>query len=227
GSLGAAAGSWLGSKAGKHIQSSFSSRSSQTENSVRKTNKQAYNPLSSLPKDARLTTKKALGYVEQANKGWIKTNYDTWSKSKHLSADYQSQNLIYDKLGKNLDRFVNRQQSSSNKSISYLQKIGAIHAATARKSYNEEAHWGNSRKQVINHDLQAIKTDEQNGGRNRAALVARLDSDIVKITSKGSNKQRQIYQKLQNSTSNLSYGQYRSVLKYSNRAERATLASAR
>lgn len=227
GSLGAAAGSWLGSKAGKHIQSSFSSRSSQTENSVRKTNKQAYNPLSSLPKDAQLTTKKALGYVEQANKGWIKTNYDTWSKSKHLSADYQSQNLIYDKLGKNLDRFVNRQQSSSNKSISYLQKIGAIHAATAQKSYNEEAHWGNSRKQVINHDLQAIKTDEQNGGRNRAALVARLDSDIVKITSKGSNKQRQIYQKLQNSTSNLSYGQYRSVLKYSNRAERATLASAR
>lgn len=227
GSLGAAAGSWLGSKAGKHIQSSFSSRSSQTENSVRKTNKQAYNPLSSLPKDAQLTTKKALGYVEQANKGWIKTNYDTWSKSKHLSADYQSQNLIYDKLGKNLDRFVNRQQSSSDKSINYLQKIGAIHAATAQKSYNEEAHWGNSRKQVINHDLQAIKTDEQNGGRNRAALVARLDSDIVKITSKGSNKQRQIYQKLQNSTSNLSYGQYRSVLKYSNRAERATLASAR
>ena len=227
GSLGAAAGSWLGSKAGKHIQSSFSSRSSQTENSVRKTNKQAYNPLSSLPKDAQLTTKKALGYVEQANKGWIKTNYDTWSKSKHLSADYQSQNLIYDKLGKNLDRFVNRQQSSSNKSISYLQKIGAIHATTAQKSYNEEAHWGNSRKQVINHDLQAIKTDEQNGGRNRAALVARLNSDIVKITSKGSNKQRQIYQKLKNSTSNLSYGQYRSVLKYSNRAERATLASAR
>lgn len=227
GSLGAAAGSWLGSKAGKHIQSSFSSRSSQTENSVRKTNKKAYNPLSSLPKDAQLTTKKALGYVEQANKGWIKTNYDTWSKSKHLSADYQSQNLIYDKLGKNLDRFVNKQQSSSNKSIGYLQKIGAIHAATAQKSYSEEARWGNSRKQVLNRDLQAIKVDEQKGGNNRANLVAKLNSDIVKITSKGSNKQRQIYQRLQNSTSNLSYGQYRSVLKYSGRAERATITSAK
>ncbi|MFT8907388.1 MAG: phage tail tape measure protein [Lentilactobacillus diolivorans] len=227
GSLGAAAGSWLGSKTGKQIQKSLSPQTNRASESPKRTNRRAYNPLNSLPKDAQLTTKKALGYVEKANKGWIKTNYDTWSKSKHLSADYQSQNLIYDKLGKNLDRFVNRQQSSSNKSISYLQKIGAIHAATAQKSYNEEAHWGNSRKQVINHDLQAIKTDEQNGGRNRAALVARLDSDIVKITSKGSNKQRQIYQKLQNSTSNLSYGQYRSVLKYSNRAERATLASAR
>lgn len=227
GSLGAAAGSWLGSKTGKQIQKSLSPQTNRASESPKRTNRRAYNPLNSLPKDAQLTTKKALGYVEKANKGWIKTNYDTWAKSKHLSADYQSQNLIYDKLGKNLDRFVNRQQSSSNKSISYLQKIGAIHAATAQKSYNEEAHWGNSRKQVINHDLQAIKTDEQNGGRNRAALVARLDSDIVKITSKGSNKQRQIYQKLQNSTSNLSYGQYRSVLKYSNRAERATLASAR
>jgi len=227
GSLGAAAGSWMGSRAGKHIQDSFSNRPPKKNSSTRTGNKRAVNPLSSLPKDAQLTTRKALGYVEQANKGWIKTNYDTWSKSKHLSADYQSQNLIYDKLGKNLDRFVNRQQTSSNKSISYLQKIGAIHAATAQKSYNEEARWGNSRKQVINRDLQAIKNDEQRGGNNRAALVARLNSDIVKITSKGSNKQRQIYEKLQNSTSNISYGQYRSILKYSNRAEKATLISAR
>ena len=226
GGLGAAAGSWLGSKTGKRIQDSFSNKSNRASAPSKPTHR-AYNPLNSLPKDAQITTKKALGYVEQANKGWIKTSYDTWSKSKHLSADYQKQGLVYDKLRKGLDGFVNKQQSSSNKSIGYLQKIGAIHAATAQKSYSEEARWGNSRKQVLNRDLQAIKVDEQKGGNNRANLVAKLNSDIVKITSKGSNKQRQIYQRLQNSTSNLSYGQYRSVLKYSGRAERATITSAK
>lgn len=227
GSLGAAAGSWMGSKAGKHIQDSFSNRPGQTDSSTRKNNKRAANPLNSLPKDARRTTKQALGYVQEANRDWVKTNYDTLTKSKHLTSDYNRQNSVYGKLENSVDKYIGRQQASGNKSISYLQKVGAISATTAQKSYSEEARWGNSRKQVLNRDLQAIKVDEQRGGNNRAVLVAKLNSDIVKITSKGSNKQRQIYQRLQNSTSNLSYGQYRSVLKYSGRAERATIASAK
>ncbi|MCW3777940.1 phage tail tape measure protein [Levilactobacillus namurensis] len=190
------------------------------------------NPFDSLPKDARTATQTATQLVSSANKDWANAAADfSLKQTKKIKADESSlltsNSTKYDKAYSALSGYVDKTTSKSTKAASFLEKIGATSAGSAQKALNSQKSYNQKHLAAVKADYTAIERDERTGGKNRVALVRKLNSDILKLTDKGNQKQQSLLRNLNSRTSKLTTKQYNSVVSQSAKSYSLTKSNAK
>lgn len=228
---------WIGNKVGsawnfltgKDVSSGKSGSSS--HRSSGKESKKG-NPFDSLPKDARTATQTATQLVSSANKDWANAAADfSLKQTKKIKADESSlltsNSTKYDKAYSALSGYVDKTTSKSTKAASFLEKIGATSAGSAQKALNSQKSYNQKHLAAVKADYTAIERDERTGGKNRVALVRKLNADILKLTDKGNQKQQSLLRNLNSRTSKLTTKQYNSVVSQSAKSYSLTKSNAK
>ncbi|WP_341780222.1 phage tail tape measure protein [Levilactobacillus sp. HBUAS70063] len=228
---------WIGNKVGaawnfltgKDVPSGKSSGSSH-ESSGKESKKD--NPFDSLPKDARTATQTATQLVSSANKDWANAAADfSLKQTKKIKADESSlltsNSAKYNKAYSALSGYVDKSTSKSTKAASFLEKIGATSAGSAQKALNSQKSYNQKHLAAVKADYTAIERDERTGGKNRVALVRKLNADILKLTDKGNQKQQSLLRSLNSRTIKLTTKQYNSVIRQSAKSYRLTKSNAK
>ncbi|MCS6163567.1 phage tail tape measure protein [Levilactobacillus brevis] len=190
------------------------------------------NPFDSLPKDARTATQTATQLVSSANKDWANAAADfSLKQTKKIKADESSlltsNSTKYDKAYSALSGYVDKTTSKSTKAASFLEKIGATSAGSAQKALNSQKSYNQKHLAAVKADYTAIERDERTGGKNRVALVRKLNADILKLTDKGNQKQQSLLRNLNSRTSKLTTKQYNSVVSQSAKSYSLTKSNAK
>ncbi|MCT3570475.1 phage tail tape measure protein [Levilactobacillus brevis] len=228
---------WIGNKVGsawnfltgKDVSSGKSGSSS--HRSSGKASKKD-NPFDSLPKDARTATQTATQLVSSANKNWANAAADfSLKQTKKIKTDESSlltsNSAKYDKAYSALSGYVDKTTSKSTKAASFLEKIGATSAGSAQKALNSQKSYNQKHLAAVKADYTAIERDERTGGKNRVALVRKLNADILKLTDKGNQKQQSLLRNLNSRTSKLTTKQYNSVVSQSAKSYSLTKSNAK
>lgn len=228
---------WIGNKVGaawnfltgKDVPSGKSSGSSH-KSSGKESKKD--NPFDSLPKDARTATQTATQLVSSANKDWANAAADfSLKQTKKIKADESSlltsNSAKYNKAYSALSGYVDKSTSKSTKAASFLEKIGATSAGSAQKALNSQKSYNQKHLAAVKADYTAIERDERTGGKNRVALVRKLNADILKLTDKGNQKQQSLLRSLNSRTIKLTTKQYNSVIRQSAKSYRLTKSNAK
>ena len=245
--IGGIGGSKIGSKvlgsAGDWIQKTGSHAWSETQKDLsggtpQKSQKSSSKPkksewqkeFDSLPKDARTATKKATGFIRDANADWTKSE-GLWhagsAKSRAESNKMQAKSdSDYDKAYATLSKFTNKSNATTSKSASYLSKLGLINQNQASKAVTAQQSSGNKQLAEIKLTMAKLKQAEHSGGNNRVTLQRKLNMQILQLTDKGGQKQKSLLKKLNDSTSQLTHKQYAAITKQSRDSEKVTIKSA-
>lgn len=190
------------------------------------------NPFDSLPKDARTATQTATQLVSSANKDWANAAADfSFKQTKKIKADESSllasNSAKYDKAYSALSGYVDKSTSKSTKAASFLEKIGATSVSSAQKALSSQKSYNQKHLAAVKADYTAIERDERTGGKNRVALVQKLNADILKLTDKGNQKQQSLLRSLNSRTSKLTTKQYNSVVSQSAKSYSLTKSNAK
>ncbi|WP_143463343.1 phage tail tape measure protein [Levilactobacillus enshiensis] len=218
----------VGSLFGPQSSSKNKSRSSNNRSKPEK----KVNPFDSLPKDARKATQTATKLVGTANENWARTAADfSMKQTKRITSD---ENLLmsknsskYVKAYNSLSDYVNKSTSKSSKAASLLQKVGALSASGAQSALSSQNSYNQRRLSLVKQDYSAIERDERNGGKNRVALIQKLNNDILRLTDKGNQQQSALIKNLNLRTTRLTSSQYKSVISQSDKAYSLTKANAK
>ncbi|MFC6208329.1 aggregation-promoting factor C-terminal-like domain-containing protein [Levilactobacillus tongjiangensis] len=226
---------WIGNKVGsawnfltgKDVSSGKSGGSHKSSKSSKKDN-----PFSSLPKDARSATQTATSLVSSANKNWANAAADfSLKQTKKIKADESSlltsNSAKYNKAYSELSGYVDKSTSKSTKAASFLEKIGATSVSSAQKALSSQKSYNQKHLAAVKADYTAIERDERTGGKNRVALVRKLNADILKLTDKGNQKQQSLLRNLNSRTSKLTTKQYNSVVSQSAKSYSLTKSNAK
>lgn len=184
----------------------------ETKKSKKKPKKKV-DPLSGLSDTNKDFIKSTQKLLKSANKDYLNI-MATGSKSmlKKNRETYSS-----------LTQSASKYQKSQDKNVSYLKKMGLISNDAAKK----EVSSGDKRVANIKSTVHKIEATEKSGNGDRYTLVAKLNRQLLQLTSVGANKQKSILKKLQLTQTSLTSKQYNSVIKQSNRAYNATVKDAR
>ncbi|MDT7014638.1 phage tail tape measure protein [Levilactobacillus namurensis] len=190
------------------------------------------NPFDSLPKDARTATQTATQLVSSANKNWANAAADfSLKQTKKIKADESSlltsNSAKYNKAYSELSGYVDKSTSKSTKAASFLEKIGATSVSSAQKALSSQKSYNQKHLAAVKADYTAIERDERTGGKNRVALVRKLNADILKLTDKGNQKQQSLLRNLNSRTSKLTTKQYNSVVSQSAKSYSLTKSNAK
>ncbi|MCT3597553.1 phage tail tape measure protein [Levilactobacillus brevis] len=190
------------------------------------------NPFDSLPKDARTATQTATQLVSSANKDWANAAADfSMKQTKKIKNDESSllasNSAKYNKAYSALSGYVDKSTSKSTKAASFLEKIGATSASSAHKALSSQQSYNQKHLAAVKADYAAIERDERNGGKNRVALVQKLNADILRLTDKGNQKQQALRKRLNSQTTKLTSKQYSSVISQSAKAYSLTKSNAK
>ncbi|WP_086990242.1 phage tail tape measure protein [Levilactobacillus brevis] len=228
---------WIGNKVGsawnlltgKDVSSGKSGSSS--HRSSGKASKKD-NPFDSLPKDARTATQTATQLVSSANKDWANAAADfSLKQTKKIKADESSlltsNSAKYNKAYSELSGYVDKSTSKSTKAASFLEKIGATSVSSAQKALSSQKSYNQKHLAAVKADYAAIERDERTGGKNRVALVKKLNADILKLTDKGNQKQQSLLRSLNSRTTKLTTKQYNSVVSQSAKSYSLTKSNAK
>ncbi|MBS0977478.1 phage tail tape measure protein [Levilactobacillus brevis] len=228
---------WIGNKVGsawnfltgKDVSSGKSGSSS--HRSSGKASKKD-NPFDSLPKDARTATQTATRLVSSANKDWANAAADfSLKQTKKIKADESSlltsNSAKYNKAYSELSGYVDKSTSKSTKAASFLEKIGATSVSSAQKALSSQKSYNQKHLAAVKADYIAIERDERTGGKNRVALVKKLNADILKLTDKGNQKQQSLLRSLNSRTTKLTTKQYNSVVSQSAKSYSLTKSNAK
>ncbi|GEA97453.1 hypothetical protein LBR02_00180 [Levilactobacillus brevis] len=228
---------WIGNKVGaawnfltgKDVPSGKSSGSSH-KSSGKESKKD--NPFDSLPRDARTATQTATQLVSSANKDWANAAADfSMKQTKKIKNDESSllasNSAKYNKAYSALSGYVDKSTSKSTKAASFLEKIGATSASSAHKALSSQQSYNQKHLAAVKADYAAIERDERNGGKNRVALVQKLNADILRLTDKGNQKQQALRKQLNSQTTKLTSKQYSSVISQSAKAYSLTKSNAK
>ncbi|WP_428958036.1 phage tail tape measure protein [Levilactobacillus brevis] len=228
---------WIGNKVGSAWNfltgkdvSSGKSGSSSHRSSAKASKKD--NPFDSLPKDARTATQTATQLVSSANKDWANAAADfSLKQTKKIKADESSllasNSAKYNKAYSALSGYVDKSTSKSTKAASFLEKIGATSVSSAQKALSSQKSYNQKHLAAVKADYTAIERDERTGGKNRVALVQKLNADILKLTDKGNQKQQSLLRSLNFRTSKLTTKQYNSVVSQSAKSYSLTKSNAK
>ncbi|WP_251947334.1 phage tail tape measure protein [Levilactobacillus brevis] len=228
---------WIGNKVGSAWNfltgkdvSSGKSGSSSHRSSAKASKKD--NPFDSLPKDARTATQTATQLVSSANKDWANAAADfSLKQTKKIKADESSllasNSAKYNKAYSALSGYVDKSTSKSTKAASFLEKIGATSVSSAQKALSSQKSYNQKHLAAVKADYTAIERDERTGGKNRVALVQKLNADILKLTDKGNQKQQSLLRSLNSRTSKLTTKQYNSVVSQSAKSYSLTKSNAK
>ncbi|MBS0948279.1 phage tail tape measure protein [Levilactobacillus brevis] len=228
---------WIGNKVGsawnfltgKNVSSR---KSGGSHKSSGKASSKKDNPFDSLPKDARSATQTATSLVSSANKNWANAAADfSLKQTKKIKADESSlltsNSAKYNKAYSELSGYVDKSTSKSTKAASFLEKIGATSVNSAQKALNSQKSYNQKHLTAVKADYTAIERDERTGGKNRVALVQKLNSDILKLTDKGNQKQQSLLRSLNSRTAKLTTKQYNSVVSQSAKSYSLTKSNAK
>ncbi|TYA97305.1 phage tail tape measure protein [Lactobacillus sp. SL9-6] len=228
---------WIGNKVGSawNFLTGKDVSSGKFGSSSHRSSGKAYkkdNPFDSLPKDARTATQTATQLVSSANKDWANAAADfSLKQTKKIKADESSlltsNSAKYDKAYSALSGYVDKTTSKSTKAASFLEKIGATSAGSAQKALNSQKSYNQKHLAAVKADYTAIERDERTGGKNRVALVRKLNADILKLTDKGNQKQQSLLRNLNSRTSKLTTKQYNSVVSQSAKSYSLTKSNAK
>ncbi|ODP94849.1 phage tail tape measure protein [Levilactobacillus brevis] len=228
---------WIGNKVGSAWNfltgkdvSSGKSGSSSHRSSAKASKKD--NPFDSLPKDARTATQTATQLVSSANKDWANAAADfSLKQTKKIKAEESSllasNSAKYNKAYSALSGYVDKSTSKSTKAASFLEKIGATSVSSAQKALSSQKSYNQKHLAAVKADYTAIERDERTGGKNRVALVQKLNADILKLTDKGNQKQQSLLRSLNSRTSKLTTKQYNSVVSQSAKSYSLTKSNAK
>lgn len=228
---------WIGNKVGSAWNfltgkdvSSGKSGSSSHRSSAKASKKD--NPFDSLPKDARTATQTATQLVSSANKDWANAAADfSLKQTKKIKAEESSllasNSAKYNKAYSALSGYVDKSASKSTKAASFLEKIGATSVSSAQKALSSQKSYNQKHLAAVKADYTAIERDERTGGKNRVALVQKLNADILKLTDKGNQKQQSLLRSLNSRTSKLTTKQYNSVVSQSAKSYSLTKSNAK
>lgn len=194
--------------------------------------KKKENPFDSLSKDARIATRHATALISAANENWVNAAADfSLKQTKKIKSDetslLASNSKKYGKAYSALSGYVAKTSSKSTKAASYLEKIGVTSATSAQKALNSQQSYNQKHLANVKSDYTAIELDERNGGKNRLALVQKLNTDLLKLTDRGGQKQRKLLTSLNSETTRLGTAQYAGVISESSKALTATKRNAR
>lgn len=181
--------------------------------SKRKTSKKGSDPLKGLSKENKSFVKDTQKLLKDANKNYLsimatgsksvlKKNKETYSDLTSSATDYQKK---------------------QNKNVEYLRKMGAISDLAA----NKEESGGKKRVDAVKATIAKIERAEKSGNSNRSTLIAKLNRQLLQLTSTGAKKQRDILSKLHTGETALTTKQYKSVMKQSKKAYSTTLKDAK
>ncbi|KRN02161.1 SLT domain-containing protein [Levilactobacillus senmaizukei DSM 21775 = NBRC 103853] len=133
----------------------------------------------------------------------------------------------YSKVLTTAKSYSKSQTTSADKSINYLKKIGAISGSEQAKQLQKEKGSGAKRVNDIKSTISKIEKAEKNGGTDRAALVSKLNRQLLKLTDAGTNKQKRLYKDLKENVGHLTTSQYSTVMKKSRAARKQTISDAK
>lgn len=133
----------------------------------------------------------------------------------------------YSKLLGTAKSYSKAQLSGASKNLSYLRKIGAITGSEQAKELGKDKSTASKRVATIKSTIKKIEASEKSGGGDRTRLVAKLNRQLLELTSAGANKQRDIYRRLKENTTKLSSKQYSAIMSKSRAARNHTVADAR
>ncbi|VDG32886.1 putative protein yqbO [Lactobacillus brevis KB290] [Lactiplantibacillus mudanjiangensis] len=233
--LGSKLGSQAMGNAGGWIQSQFSGDKSKPttkkKNTSKKSNPKPKGMFDSLPKDAESATKKATGLIKDANSNWVNITAAASAKGVKASKEYRQKYLNanskdYDKAYKVLSGYTDKTNKSTEKSASLLVKNNLITEQQAQLRLNVDKSSNTRRLNAIKKTMNELQAAEKSGDSNRFALAQRLNGQILKLTDSGGQKQKKLIRNLNDSTTQLSSKQFKSILKQSRSAEKSTVASA-
>lgn len=213
------------------VEGGTSSNSSKHKKSSKPAKKKE-NPFDSLPKDARNATQTATQLVSSANKNWANAAADfSLKQTKKIKADESSlltsNSAKYNKAYSELSGYVDKSTSKSTKAASFLEKIGATSVSSAQKALSSQKSYNQKHLAAVKADYTAIERDERTGGKNRVALVKKLNADILKLTDKGNQKQQSLLRSLTSRTTKLTTKQYNSVVSQSAKSYSLTKSNAK
>lgn len=186
-----------------------------------KPRKKATNPYSGLSSETASFLRATRKQVQSANSEYLNIMA---TGSKKAVAQNKS---TYTSLLKSVESYTASQRKSSNSSINYLKKIGAISSSEAAKELSQNKNSDEKRLSAIKSTVAQIERAEKHGGSNRMALVAKLNGQLLRLTDAGAKKQKSIYKKLHDGVTSLTSKQYASVMKQSREARTKTVADAK
>lgn len=179
-----------------------------------------------------MTTSRAYGDLSKSNAAYIKKAVSleqqgniAWANSAGKTSTKVS--TIYNKLYKLADKQAQKQLSSSQKGLSYLQKQGLLSSSAASKAKNAEQSSINSRLRALRSGLNKINSDSKLSYSQRAKLIQRNNAQIISLTDRGAQKQKSIMRGLMSSTTHLTTSGYAKILTSSRKNEQQTVSNAR
>lgn len=179
-----------------------------------------------------MTTSRAYGDLSKSNASYIKKAVSleqqgniAWAQSAGKTSTKVS--AIYNKLYKLADKQAQKQLSSSQKGLSYLQKQGLLSSSAASKAKNAEQSSINSRLRALRSGISKINSDSKLSYSQRAKLIQRNNAQIISLTDRGAQKQKSIMRGLMSSTTHLTTSGYAKILTSSRKNEQQTVSNAR
>ncbi|WP_220095295.1 phage tail tape measure protein, partial [Lentilactobacillus parafarraginis] len=179
-----------------------------------------------------MTTSRAYGDLSKSNAAYIKKAISleqqgniAWANSAGKTSTKVS--AYFNKLYKLADKQAQKQLSSSQKGLSYLQKQGLLSSSAASKAKNAEQSSINSRLRALRSGLNKINSDSKLSYSQRAKLIQRNNAQIISLTDRGAQKQKSIMRGLMSSTTHLTTSGYAKILTSSRKNEQQTVSNAR
>lgn len=183
--------------------------------------KKQSNPYSGLSEETKKFLKTTRSQVQKSTTQYL----DIMGKGSKTAMATNRSN--YSKLLGTAKSYSKAQLGGATKNLSYLKKIGAITGSEQAKELGKDKSTANKRVATIKATIKKIEASEKSGGGDRTRLVAKLNRQLLELTSAGANKQRDIYRRLKENTTKLTSKQYSSIMSRSRNARNRTVADAR